>query len=65
MHNPESILENKTHKMLWEFKTDTLILARRADLVILNKKKITCWIVDFAVSSDHRGKIKENEEREK
>ena len=30
IHNPESILENKTHKILWDFeiKTDHLISAR-------------------------------------
>ena len=39
MHNPESILENETHKVLWGFKmqTDLLISARRPDLVIVNK----------------------------
>ena len=40
-HKPESILENETHKLLWDFEiqTDHLILARRLDLVIINKKK--------------------------
>ncbi len=41
MHNPASVLENDTHKLLWNFdiKTDHLIPARRPDLVIFNKKK--------------------------
>ena len=41
MHNPESILENETYKLLWDFmiQTDHLILTRRLDLVIVNKKK--------------------------
>ena len=41
MHNSESVLENETHKILWDFEmqTDHLILARRPDLVIVNKKK--------------------------
>ena len=41
MHNPESVLENETHKLLWDFgiQTDHLISARRPDLMILNKKK--------------------------
>ena len=41
MHNPESILENETHKLLWNFEiqTDHLILARWPDLIIINKKK--------------------------
>ena len=41
MHNTESVLENETHKILWNFEVqmDHLILARRADLVIVKKKK--------------------------
>ena len=54
MHNPAPVLENATHKLLWDFnlQTDHLIPARRPDLIIINKKKITCKIVDFAVSAD-------------
>ena len=38
MHNPASILENDTHKLLWDFdiQTDHLISARRPDLIIIN-----------------------------
>ena len=41
MHNPESVLENKTHKILWDFEIekDYLTSVRRPDLVIVNKKK--------------------------
>ena len=41
MHNPESILENETHKILGDFEidTDNLISARWPDLVIVKKKK--------------------------
>ena len=41
MHKPKPVLENETHKILWDFKieTDHLILARRPDLVIVKKKK--------------------------
>ena len=41
MHNPESVLENDTHKLLWDFdiQTDHLISARRPDLIIINNKK--------------------------
>ena len=31
-----------------------LISVGRADLIIINKKKRTCKIVDFAVPADHR-----------
>ena len=30
---------------------------------MINKKKRTCWIVDFAVPADHRVKLKENEKK--
>ena len=67
MHNPESVLENETHKLLWDFdiQTDHLISARRPDLVIINKKNRTYRIVDFAVPADHREKLKESEKLDK
>ena len=54
MHNPASILENDTHKLLWDFdiQTDHLISARRPDLIIISKKKKTRKIVDFAIPGD-------------
>ena len=54
MHNPEFILENEAHKLLWDFeiRTDHLISARKLDLVIVNKNKITCQIVVFAGPAD-------------
>ena len=38
---PESVLENEMHKILWSFEiqTDYLTLVRIADLVMINKKK--------------------------
>ena len=83
IHNPESVLENETHKIVWDFKlrTDHLITDRRPDQVIVNKKKKkkkkkkerkkknkekrTCRIVDFAVPTDHRVKLKESKKRDK
>ena len=64
------VLGNDIHKVLWDFgiETDHLISARRPVLIIItkkkNKKKI-CKIVDFAVSADHRIKLKESEKRDK
>ena len=67
MHNPEPVLENDTHKFLWDFdiQTDHQISTRRPDLIIINKKKRICKIVDFAVPADHRIKLKECEKRDK
>ena len=41
MHNLTFVLENDTHKPLWDFdiETDHLIPARRPDLIIINKKR--------------------------
>ncbi len=62
-HNPASVLENDTHKLLWDFdiQTDHRISARRPDLIIINKKKRICKIVDFAVPADNKINLKECE----
>ena len=67
MHNPAPVPENNTHKLLWDLDihTDHLISARRPDLIIINKNKRTCKIVDFAVPADHRIKLKECEKKDK
>ena len=67
MHNPAHVLENDTHKLLWDFniQTDRLISAKRQDLIIINKKKKICKIVDFTVQADHRINLKECEKRDK
>ena len=41
MHNPAPVLENDTHKLIWEFDVQTghLISARKPDLIIINNKK--------------------------
>ena len=67
MHNPLAVLENNTHKLLWDFdiQTDHLISARRPDLIVINNKKRTCKIVDFAVPADQRIKLKESEKKDK
>ena len=57
-----------THKLLRDFDiwTDFLISARRPDLIIINqKKKRICKIVDFAVSADHKIKLKQCEKEDK
>ena len=55
MHNPAPILENDTHKIIWDFniQTDHLISKRN------------CKIVDFAVPADHKIKLKECEKKDK
>ena len=68
MHNPASVLDNDTHKLLWDFgiQTDHLISARRPDLIIINnKKERTCKIVVFTVPADHGIKLREKEKKDK
>ena len=67
IHNPAPLRENDSHKLLWDFniQTDHLISARRPDIIIINKKKRICKIVDFAVLADHRINLKENEKKDK
>ena len=73
MHNPAPVLENDSHKLLWDFniQTDHLIPARRPDLIIINDKKKKkkkeeriCKIVDFAVPADHMINQKESEKKD-
>ena len=48
---------------MWDFsfQTDHVIKARRPDLVIVDKKRRTCKIIDFAVPGDSRVEEKEKE----
>ena len=41
MHNPEPVMEDGSHKLLWDcgIQTDHLISDRRPDQLILNKKE--------------------------
>ena len=67
MHNPAPVIENGTHKLLWDFniQTDHLSSARRPDLIIINKQKRICKIVDFAVPANHRINLKECAKKDK
>ena len=67
IHNPAIVLENDSHKLLWDFniQTDPLIQVRRPYLIIINKKMKTCKIVDFALPADHRINLKECEKEDK
>ena len=70
MHYPAAVLENNTHKLLWDFdvQMDYLISARRPDLIIINNnnnKKRICKIVNFAAPADHRIKLKKCEKKDK
>ena len=69
MHKPESIQKNETHKILWDFETQTnhLIPTRRANLLTTSKKKKQKKKtkpernITNPVLADYEAKIKESE----
>ena len=63
----ESVQENETHKVLWDFKmlTDHPISAGSPDLMLIKKKQRICYLVDFAVLEDHKVKMKESKNIDK
>ena len=67
MCNPESVLENETHKLFWEFwdtnGSPNLSQTTRQNNNLLEKR--TCRIVDFTVPVDHWVKVKETKKNDK
>ena len=55
-HSRESVLENDQVKVLWDFKiqTDLHLDHDRPDIVVLEKKKRVCYIIDVACPFDMR-----------
>ena len=45
-HIPEGAIENEKTKLLWDIQCDNMIEARRADIVVIDKKERACVIVD-------------------
>ena len=66
-HEPESVLENKDYKILWDFsiQTDHIIEGQRPDLIVVDKKERICKIIDFPVPGDSRTEEKEKYKIEK
>ena len=65
-HNSASVIENDTHKLLWDFIIQSGQKTRPFNNQQTNKqKKIVCKIVDFAVPVDHRKNLKECEKKDK
>ena len=65
MHNPASVLDNDTHKLLWDFDIQTHHLISKTRPYNNQQKKRICKIVVFAVPADHRIKLKESEKKDK
>ena len=62
-HKPEIALENDKVKILRDFlfQTDRRIEHRKPDIVVLDKAKNTCLIIDLAIPGDHRIALKDVE----
>ena len=66
-HIPETVVENEEVKVLWDMniQTDKVIAANKPDIVVFEKLKRKCVIVDVACPFDTRldGKAKEKIEK--
>ena len=53
-HKPEGVIANDHVKLLWYFniQTSTFIQARRPDVVVVDRDRKTCNIIDIAVPGD-------------
>ena len=67
MHKVEFVLDSETSKIHWDFEIQTNHPnpVKRADLVLIYKKKRSSQLVDFIVPVDHGVRIKERENLEK
>ena len=54
-HKVDSVVENERVKILWDFniQTDREMKHRRPDIVVVNKEKNECTIIDVANPGDH------------
>ena len=66
-YTTQHLSERMTHKLLCDFdiQTDHLISARRPGIIVINKKKRTWKIGNFAVLANHSIKLKESEKKDK
>ena len=48
-HRSEVVMENDKHKILWDFtvQVDLEIYRRRPDLIVVQKDKNLCQVIDF------------------
>ena len=62
----EIVMENNKFKMLWDFtvQTNHEIYGRRPDVIVVQKDKNLCQIIDFACPCDGRVDTKELEKIE-
>ena len=66
-HEPESVVENRNFKILWDFtlQCDHMIEARRPDIAVVDKVKKETMIIDVAIPRNTKVCDKEREKIEK
>ena len=59
-HEITPVVENKSMKILWDFpiQTDRTIKANRPDIVIIDKEKKTCLLLDVSIPADKNTSLK-------
>ena len=66
-HKPKAALENTKVKLLWDFniQCDRNIIARRPDLLLVDKERKHCLLIDITVPRNDRVAEKEDEKVDK
>ena len=66
-HNQEPVTENEDRKILWDLtiQTDKRLPHNRPDIVVIDKEKKECHIIDVACPGDSRIVLKEEEKIDK
>ena len=61
LHQPELVLKKDKCKILWDFaiKTDKAREHLRPDIIVIDKEKRECKIINIAVPGDQNIKVKE------
>ena len=51
LHNPQTVSKKVNHKLIWDMniQCDNIIVERRPDITIVNKKEKTARIIDVAI----------------
>ena len=60
-HTPHSVIENDEVKIIWDFtvQCDRYVQNQRPDIVVIEKSKQECMIIEIAVPNDERVGSKE------
>ena len=63
-HNPDSVVENNSVKILWDFNifVDHVISARWLDIAVIDKVSSVVTLIDVSIPADKHLTVKEEEE---